>query len=375
MSQIKELRSLTGLRGLAAVYVVIYHYWLGILPTNPPKSLLAHGYLAVDLFFVLSGFVMTLNYASFFERGFSFSAFRLFLSRRFARVYPLYLVCTLVALVLILTGQLGWLDLQTLWVALPLNLLMIQAWGFLNSFDGPSWSISAEWAAYLVFPISLWLAFQGGKLRTGVTVLVSALCVLILCVSHPLLMREETFALLEYHASRFGLPVLRCIPEFLLGVAAAKAYVQGDGLWISRQRHAATAACVVVVVLMSILYTDFLVVMMFPVVVLLLASSDSLPSRVLGGRVWHHFGLISYSLYLVHDLLAGPMVWIHRTANERGLQHGQTYAAIVALPMAYGLSLLSYYYIEVPGRQFFRSMFRGKVERVREETRQMQASS
>src|ERR1700712_169365 len=101
MSQIRELRSLTGLRGVAAVLVVLDHYWQGVAPTNPAKTLLAHGYLAVDLFFVLSGFVMTFNYASLFQEGYSFAAFRLFLSRRIARVYPLYLVCTLVAFLLI----------------------------------------------------------------------------------------------------------------------------------------------------------------------------------------------------------------------------------------------------------------------------------
>ena len=358
MSQIKELRALTGLRGVAAVLVILDHYWQGIQPTNPAKAVLAHGYLAVDLFFVLSGFVMTLNYASFFHPGFSVSAFRLFLSRRIARVYPLYLVCTLVAFLLILVGQLGWIQIQSLWTALPLNLLMIQAWGFGNSFDGPCWSISAEWAAYLFFPASLWLAFQGGKLRTGVTVLVSAACVLFLCVSHPMIMKEETYALLEYHASRFAIPVLRCIPEFLLGVAVARIYVRREGLRFIGLRYATAATCALVLLLMGTLYTDFLVVMLFPVLVLLLAVADSLPARILGGRVCHHLGLISYSLYLVHDLLAGLMGWIHRTANGHGLQHGQTYAALIAIPIAYGLSLLSYHWIEVPGRNFFRAMLR-----------------
>jgi peptidoglycan/LPS O-acetylase OafA/YrhL len=62
MREHREIRSLTGLRGVAVAYVVVHHFFLGLTFTNPFTTFLAHGYLAVDLFFVLSGFVMTLNY-------------------------------------------------------------------------------------------------------------------------------------------------------------------------------------------------------------------------------------------------------------------------------------------------------------------------
>jgi peptidoglycan/LPS O-acetylase OafA/YrhL len=95
-----EIRSLTGLRGVAAAYVVLYHMHLFELCSGAAATVLTHGYLAVDLFFVLSGFVMALTYAELFEGGFSAGRYRDFLVRRIARVYPLYVVVTLVCYLL-----------------------------------------------------------------------------------------------------------------------------------------------------------------------------------------------------------------------------------------------------------------------------------
>ena len=108
MSERREIRSLTGLRGIAALYVVLFHYLDGLSYTTPRNVFLAHGYLAVDLFFVLSGFVMTLTYSGMFQAGSSFALFRIFLGRRIARVYPLYFVCTFCGALLVVLGLVRW---------------------------------------------------------------------------------------------------------------------------------------------------------------------------------------------------------------------------------------------------------------------------
>jgi peptidoglycan/LPS O-acetylase OafA/YrhL len=151
----RNIKSLTGLRGVAAVYVVAFHYSIGLPFSNPFTTFLAHGYLAVDLFFVLSGFVMALNYGHMFVSGWSAAAYRRFLGRRIARVYPLYLAGTIAACFLVLAGCLEAPRSAPIGLALALNVIMVQAWGFVESLDGPGWSISAEWAAYLLFPALL----------------------------------------------------------------------------------------------------------------------------------------------------------------------------------------------------------------------------
>ena len=94
-----EIRSLTGIRGIAALYVVLFHYLSGRPFTSPLSTFLNHGYLAVDLFFALSGFVLALNYSHLFATGLNWPNFLAFLGRRLARIYPLYLVLTLLALI------------------------------------------------------------------------------------------------------------------------------------------------------------------------------------------------------------------------------------------------------------------------------------
>jgi hypothetical protein len=90
----QEVRSLPGIRGIAASWVVLYHVHEADNFFSPLKMLLTHGYLAVDVFFVLSGFVMALSYGHFAVQGWTATNYGSFLLRRFARIYPLYLVMT-----------------------------------------------------------------------------------------------------------------------------------------------------------------------------------------------------------------------------------------------------------------------------------------
>ena len=117
--------------------------------------LAGRGYLAVDLFFVLSGFVMALSYGPAFGERFSLRVFAAFLWRRVARLYPLY--GTILVARLVYTGlRYGRFDLPRPWIAAPLahpwtaipaNVLLVQSWGLAPSSIGPAWSISTEWAA------------------------------------------------------------------------------------------------------------------------------------------------------------------------------------------------------------------------------------
>jgi peptidoglycan/LPS O-acetylase OafA/YrhL len=92
-----EIKPLTGLRGLAALIVVLYHfleqdtYFQSVVP-----SLIKRGYLGVDVFFVLSGFVMALSYGRCFKDRVTVSDYTLFMVKRLARIFPLYLFITLI---------------------------------------------------------------------------------------------------------------------------------------------------------------------------------------------------------------------------------------------------------------------------------------
>ncbi|MBC7799876.1 MAG: acyltransferase, partial [Gemmatimonadaceae bacterium] len=149
--------ALTGLRGAAAVLVMVHHFTLRDPASPAPlQTLFTHGYLAVDLFFVLSGFVMARAYGDWFRGGWrsGAGAYLTFMSRRVARLWPLH---TAVVLVLLLIGTPTW----PLMVAT--NLLMLQAWGFSQALNTPSWSVSTEMAAYALFPLLATVALHRGR--------------------------------------------------------------------------------------------------------------------------------------------------------------------------------------------------------------------
>lgn len=165
----KRFHSLDVLRGLAALAVVFWHwqhfFCVGTAPGPMDAERLpfhrifylayARGGLAVDLFFVLSGFVFYWLYSTQVAAGRT-SAFD-FALRRFSRLYPLHLA----TLVLVALGQWGYRAAHGTWFVFSnndayhfvLNLLCASSWGFERgySFNGPAWSISVEIALYAMF--------------------------------------------------------------------------------------------------------------------------------------------------------------------------------------------------------------------------------
>ena len=142
-----DLRALTTLRFLAALWVVLFTAWqyldIGVVPVAVTK-----GYLGVEVFFVLSGFILSHVYLEAAGRKEGFS-YRGFLWARIARVYPLHLVTLagmiglgVAATVAGLTVSESLLD----WRSLPAHLSLTHAWGLASSaaFTHPSRSISPE---------------------------------------------------------------------------------------------------------------------------------------------------------------------------------------------------------------------------------------
>lgn len=151
-----QIDALTSLRGLAAWWVVIFHCRSALAPhlSDTALSFAAHGNLAVDMFFVLSGFVMYLNYAPRLEGTWSSAAD--FLYRRVARIYPLHLFMLLAFAAYVLTLRQAGSSVEAYDpVYFIQSLLLIQNWGFTSklAWNEPAWSISTEMFAYLMFPV------------------------------------------------------------------------------------------------------------------------------------------------------------------------------------------------------------------------------
>jgi peptidoglycan/LPS O-acetylase OafA/YrhL len=225
-----EIRPLTGVRGLAASLVALYHFW----PTSGMhdaimRNLVGRFYLWVDLFFILSGFVITLNYAHLFARGASRESVATFMIRRAARIYPLYLVIVVLQVVLAVATQDGFQTRDNPYAAyLPnpgqdilANLLLVQSWGISASVVGTAWSISTEWAAYLAFPLLAALALFS---RPHVAVIVGLVAALLLGGAVQLDLHDGAYhnGTLDAYSGTHIAPMLRCFGDFMLGVLACR---------------------------------------------------------------------------------------------------------------------------------------------------------
>jgi peptidoglycan/LPS O-acetylase OafA/YrhL len=154
------LPALTGLRAVAAVWVVLFHYrddLLALVPGLAPlDTFMRAGYLGVDLFFPLSGFVLAYTYADRLG-SFSWRGTGDFVRNRFARVWPVHvLTLNLDLAVAAVVGTLGvGADGHRRTVgAYVENLAMVHTWfSDRPSFNAPAWSISSEWFAYLLAPL------------------------------------------------------------------------------------------------------------------------------------------------------------------------------------------------------------------------------
>lgn len=341
-----EIKSLTGLRGVATCYVVAFHlYGNAMSDTTVFGRALLHGYLAVDLFFVLSGFVMALSYARLFERP-SVRSYLVFLARRAARVYPLYVVLLCVVGAGLVFGVGGHGDPSPLGEVFALNLLLVQAWGLGYSVIVPSWSISTELAAYLLFPALLVVALRTGPV-TAALVLGGAIAALVALGTLP---TPVDFAGLRIGPLNVSWdyspwPLVRCLLEFTIGLLAFRAATQ-----VSRPAIVSTLAVAGIVALLAVPGADVVLVVLFAVLIASLSPSAGPAARVLACRPVHLLGELSYAIYLLHFQL----VRFERLLPPRLAPHvGEAGARVVTQAIVLGTLLVAAVFcrrfIELPG--------------------------
>lgn len=293
-----DLPALTSVRFFLALGVVIFHYQLQWpWDSTNDTGLLDRLRLGVDAFFILSGFVLTHAYREALETG------RLnygrFLLARFARVYPAHIaVLAFVGVMVVGASLVGASFDRTFYNPLGLvtTLLLVHAWFpevVKAEWNGPSWSLSAEWFAYLAFPAFAWV---GLRLRDRPGVLLAIAGLIFLGLD---LLYQALFGKVVVHAEA-NMGVLRIIPEFLYGIAL---YRLGQRIELrpSVAMAAAWASTFVLLILMHLQADDRLVVVMAgPLILALALLSKGGATGPLHSRPLLLAGEASYALYLVH---------------------------------------------------------------------------
>jgi peptidoglycan/LPS O-acetylase OafA/YrhL len=347
---VNHIGALTVIRGLAAWWVVLYHFREHLMPDRLPwlNTMSAGGYLAVDLFFVLSGFVIALSCARYFDQGFTVATTRDFLVRRLARIYPLHLVMmvfylTIPAAILTLSSAKtlnGNYEADYFLLALGL----IHNWGFTDSlqWNVPSWSISTEWFAYVCFPALIWIA--NGRLTTlGRNVV----AILVLGTIIAALFAIAGTASIGERIPQLGM--YRCALEFAMGICVYNASRAVTGPRADRlANYAGALAIALSAVTFAHVVPDYASMpIAFAALIFSLSIETSAGSRMLNTLPLHTVGLISYSTYLSHYPIKE---WVKLVLVRDGIP--EIVPIIAYLGGVAVASVVLYRLVEVPGRDF-----------------------
>jgi len=334
--------SLTGLRGIAAILVVMFHVELGTR-----LHLFDAGYLGVDAFFMLSGFVLAHVYADKFSKW-NARTYIAFLKARVARIYPLHLfmLCVVAAAIMFIPGlRSSYPDADQRFglSCFAASALLIQNWfhWMPGCWNTPSWSLSAEWFAYLVFPVLVFATQRARKPMTSI--LLAGLCLLGLTV--VLFLKRVPSMSLEG-----GPGMVRMAAEFCCGCFIYRAIKSG----LKTAPVVMDIVAVIGLCASIVAGNDFLCLFAIGLIVLLAAQERGPVARVLAAQWAVFLGEISYSVYLVHWIV---LQVTNRTAESMKLE-GAAFAlwdlGVIALIVA--ISTVSYRFVEIPARAFGRKV-------------------
>jgi peptidoglycan/LPS O-acetylase OafA/YrhL len=294
-----RLVAIDGLRGTAAALVILFHaQWPNHLTG---MTFFRNSFLAVDLFFILSGLVISEAYA---ERIRGPADIRQFLWLRFFRVYPLHLVMLSLFVVVdvskVLIQSFGAIDVGRSEVQnadfvnqLVANILLLHSLGFLDRliWNTPSWSISCEFAAYVLFSFGA----ASGFLKKDAAVLTLA-ATGVLCYAAVALSRGTLDV-------TYDLGLVRALSGFALGMLLGRC--SSIALAAARMPDAALSWMQSIVFLVIGIQLSFFdgpaaafCIPLFVFLAALLQKDRGLIAKVLGSRPLQFLGQISYSLYM-----------------------------------------------------------------------------
>jgi peptidoglycan/LPS O-acetylase OafA/YrhL len=304
----QRINKLDGLRGLFALFVVLFHF----NKNNAPQFIVDNffvreSYIFVDFFFILSGYVITLTYDQRLRSSIDFFKF---IKKRFIRLYPLLLFSTIMYWAFVHPQ----FDKRNILLALD-TLLLTNATPILGSGIGmnyPSWSISSEMISYLLFGLISILSIHKKKSIVIGILTIGCFCFLAL---------QENYFLTGSFGFIRGLACFN-LGYFIYTIASRK---------INLSHHAEWFIFVGIIGLMYLHYTiadpkvililQFLIPFAFATSILVLIKTNGFLSLLLQTKPFLFLGKISYSVYLNHAFIIGFFIpklfkWIQFTNGE-----------------------------------------------------------
>lgn len=365
---VNYISSLTPLRGIAALLVVLFHYdiWLKLrgfsrLIDLKYSFVITNGDLWVDFFFILSGFVISHVYGTKLENR-TRTVVKNYLWARFTRLYPLHVFIML--LFVLQTIVLFWLfpeyaNQKWQWArTLPdffIHLFFLQTSGVIDRpvWNVGSWSIAAEWWTYILAIVLIPLLNKSKKVSSIFFVVAALLGYVFIASKNP------KFTLDEF----YGLGTLRCVFGFTIGIIVYQAYsvlINRKSIWRKDWLF-----CIIILCALSLMHFDMfdvIVIPFFGASILCASLNKGLVSKFLNSKPLLFLGNISYSIYLIHLLwIYFWLIWLdlHFIPENPNvilsLSH-KMFWLLVLLVLIISSSYLTYKYVEIPAQKKLRQL-------------------
>lgn len=391
-------------RGICATMVMVYHFAIASHFYN--VDLVRNAFLFVDFFFVLSGFVIAINYQERLMSGFGVGRF---MALRLGRVWPLH-AFILLAFILLEVVLVAWPALQQAtclapgetggchvpftgedrsFTAIITNLFLVHSLPGVHenvTWNGPSWSISVEFYTYLIFAVGLWVVSRLPKRNTLLVLGLVAIMIVAPLIIYKFGGRQNIFL-------TTGGGLIRCVYGFAAGVLASMIFTQWKEPILSLFRNRTVATVIEVGVLAVVIAFASLVgfssfnltaPLFFLVVILAFAPQAGAISWVLTRRPLLYLGALSYSIYMTHYIVQAVIyhMWNMTKASGGGelfdrLDGYEVAAALVPTERMWtgdlwviggsivviGVSALTYEFVEKPGREWMRKRVSRKKQK------------
>ncbi|HDR9292504.1 TPA: acyltransferase [Burkholderia multivorans] len=350
---------MTSLRFFAAAAVVFAHF----------GYVFHTGGIGVAFFFMLSGFVLSLNYGNTFL-SFSVKDFSILYLMRLARIYPLHIVTMLMSLPLwIMRGQIpSFGDTVS-------NLTLTQSWHPIGErifgFNGVAWTLSVEWFFYLMLPMIIFLMHKTKLSSTKIG-----------CISVAFFAFSVTYGIhrilgqgaIQAYTDLWWLlnisPILH-VCTFIIGVALGQSFVL-SGRSFARSPLLSTMSEVLSLSALAVTYAIYLryaiyyaggfelcFLPSFALLIITFSRSNGFISRALSIPIFVRLGEISFSIYMIHQIIIFYF-------NEHAIMlmgfSANPFAQLAVAFLTLGVAEIAFRFVEDPSRRFVRRLIQDRRE-------------
>ena len=385
---------LDGLRGVAAMLVVAFHLFETYFHMAPNQPI-NHGYLAVDFFFVLSGFVIGYAYDDRWDKMSTWSFFK----RRLIRLHPMLIFGTFFGALMFYFGSCTEFKLinETPWymvlmvmlwcftlIPLP-NTLDIRGWAETNPLNGPAWTLQWEYIANILYALFI---CKFSKTALGICVAFFAFMTIILCLNIDITGFLEARSWASYTVvggwsttpDQLQVGLTRLLYPFFCGLLVSRLMNSGNNFFTLHSslftfKHGFWWCSLMIVVILCMpwmglgtegdarltngIYEAFCILVCFPIIVAIGAGSS-----IKGGKsesINRFLGEISYPLYITHyPLIYMQMSWADSHKDAPLSMH--VFVAICIYVLAILVAYGSYKLYDLPVREWLKKKWFAKSE-------------